>query len=154
VSNSSVRSHRLKVFFDGGCRPNPGRIEVAVVARGLTYFFDELGNGTSNDAEWLALRIALRLAHSLGDREFDLLGDNANVIAQANGLSRCRTLDALTHCAAFQASASCGPPRCIQWLPRTQNLAGIALARRRSLPPAAMTVAGPATRDSPNGRLR
>jgi hypothetical protein len=45
------RRRRLKVYFDGGCRPNPGVIEVAVVARGATYFFDDLGCGTSSDAE-------------------------------------------------------------------------------------------------------
>ena len=132
ATNRSVPSRRLKVFFDGGCRPNPGKIEVAVVARGLTYFFDELGAGTSNDAEWLALRMALRLAQSLGDREFDLIGDSAHVIAQANGTSKCRTPVALAHYAAFLAHAASHPPRRIGWISRTQNLAGIALARRRS----------------------
>ena len=27
---------RTKIFFDGGCRPNPGPIEVAVVAGGAS----------------------------------------------------------------------------------------------------------------------
>lgn len=47
----------LKIFFDGGCQPNPGKIEVAVVTRGQSHFFDDLGRGTSSDAEWLALRL-------------------------------------------------------------------------------------------------
>lgn len=131
VTKGSPPSRRLKVYFDGGCRPNPGRIEVAVVARGVTCFFDDLGVGTSDDAEWLALRAALRLAHSLGGREFDLIGDNAHVIAQANGTSRCRTPQALAHYAAFQDCAAPAPPRRIRWTPRSQNLAGIALAGRR-----------------------
>jgi ribonuclease HI len=50
-----MRPPRLKIFFDGGCRPNPGRIEVALVARGMTYFDDDLGCGSSSDAEWIAL---------------------------------------------------------------------------------------------------
>ena len=54
----------LKIFFDGGCRPNPGVMEVAVVARGVAYFFDNVGCGTSSDAEWLALRLALQLAQT------------------------------------------------------------------------------------------
>ena len=93
---------RLKIFFDGGCRPNPGRIEVAVVARGVSYYFDDLGYGTSSDSEWLALRLALRIGQSLGERDFDLIGDCADVIAQANGSSRCRTEAAAEHRARFQ----------------------------------------------------
>jgi ribonuclease HI len=123
---------RLKIFFDGGSRPNPGPIEVAVVAHGVTHFFDDLGTGTSHDAEWLALRMAQEVAQSLGEPDFDLVGDCANVIAQANGLARCRTPAAADHYAAFRASAAAGAPRRIRWIARTQNLAGIALARRRA----------------------
>ena len=131
---------RLKIFFDGGCRPNPGRIEVAVVARGETYFFDDLGSGTSEDAEWLALRQALQVAHSFGVNDFDLIGDCANVIAQANGTLKCRSQAASEHHAAFGQASAPSPPRRIRWIARTQNLAGIALARRRnggSFPPPA-----------------
>ena len=131
AQKGNQRSRRLKVFFDGGCQPNPGRIEVAVVARGATYFFDDLGQGTSNDAEWLALLEALRLARSLGERDFDLIGDCAHVIGQANGLSKCRSKEALEHRSRFEESAASAPPNRIRWIPRTQNLAGIALARRR-----------------------
>ena len=129
-----ARSRPLKVFFDGGCQPNPGTIEVAVVLGGVVYFFDNLGAGTSNDAEWLALRQALQLAQWQGLQEFDLLGDCANVIDQANGLSKCRTRSALQHRESFQSGAAAGAPRRIRWIARTQNLAGIALARRRNHP--------------------
>lgn len=126
------RERPLKIFFDGGCRPNPGRIEVAVVACGVTHFFDDLGWGTSTDAEWLALRMALQIAQSSGTSDFVLIGDSANVIAQANGRSKCRTQAAQDHLALFtRAPAASHPPR-IRWSPRNQNLAGIALARRRS----------------------
>jgi ribonuclease HI len=127
------RRRRLKVYFDGGCRPNPGRIEAAVVARGAVTFFDDLGTGTSGDAEWLALLAALRLAQSLGESESDLIGDCANVIAQANGASKCRNPAALAHFTRFRDQATGAPPRRIVWTPRAQNLAGIALSRRRML---------------------
>ena len=126
------RFEPLKLFFDGGCRPNPGPIEAAVVVRGVTRFFDDFGSGTSHDAEWLALRTALEIAHSLGETGFDLIGDCANVIAQANGLARCRTEAAAAHYERFHEAAAAAPPRRIRWIPRTRNLAGIALARRRS----------------------
>ena len=127
------RSRRLKIFFDGDCKPNPGRIEVAVVARGATYFFDELGCGTSNDAEWLALLEALRLAQTLGEHDFDLIGDSAHVIGQANGFFKCESQQALEHHSRFKKAAASAPPSRIRWIARTQNLAGIALARRRRL---------------------
>jgi ribonuclease HI len=124
------RGRRLKVFFDGGCRPNPGRIEAAVVARGVTSFFDDLGSGTNEDAEWLALLMALRVAQSLGGGEFDLIGDAAHVIAVANGAAKGRSRRAVDHLERFREAAAAGPPRRVRWIARTQNLAGIALARR------------------------
>ena len=126
-------TRRLKVFFDGGCRPNPGRIEAAVVARGVTYFFDDLGTGTNEDAEWLALHMALRTAQSLGGGDFDLVGDAAHVIAAANGAAKCRGRGARDHLARFREAAAAAPPRQVRWIARTQNLAGIALARRGPL---------------------
>ena len=125
-----MSSRPLKVFFDGGCRPNPGRIEVAVVARGVSYLFDDLGAGSNTDAEWLALIKALELAQKLGEANVVLLGDARAVIAQANGASPCRSAGLLAHRARFMALAALGPPRRIRWISRTQNLAGIALAAR------------------------
>lgn len=125
-----VQRRRLKIYFDGGCRPNPGVVEVAVVARGATYFFDNLGCGTSSDAEWIALRLALQLAHSLGEPEFDLIGDSLEVIGQARGLSPSSSPSAADHLARYEECAARGRPRRLVWTPRQQNLAGIALARR------------------------
>ena len=122
----------LKIYFDGGCQPNPGVLEVAVVARGATYFFDDLGCGTSSDAEWIALRLALQLAHTLGEPDFDLIGDSLEVIRQASGSSRCRSIAAAQHLARYEECAAQGRPRRLVWTPRRQNLAGIALAGRKT----------------------
>lgn len=121
---------RLKVYFDGGCRPNPGAIEVALVARGAAHFFDDLGCGTSSDAEWMALRLALQFAQSLGEHDFDLIGDSLDVIRQASGKSRGRSASAMQHLARYEECAAAGRPRRLVWTPRQQNLAGIALAGR------------------------
>jgi ribonuclease HI len=122
---------RLKIHFDGGCRPNPGRIEAAVVASGVTHFFDDLGDGTNNDAEWLALIAALRVAQTLGVADFVLLGDSAVVIAQANRLQKCRTPALQVHLDAFEALGGTRPAQ-IRKIARAQNLAGIALDQRRN----------------------
>lgn len=120
---------RTKVFFDGGCRPNPGTMEVAVVARGRTTILPDVGIGTSRDAEWLALIQAVIVAKQLGLEDYVLLGDAEDVVAKANGRIKCRETE-LAHWERFQALfTSPGRPhlRCIK---RSQNLAGIALARR------------------------
>lgn len=117
---------RLKIYFDGGCRPNPGAMEAAVVAAGRTTILRELGQGTSADAEWLALIEALKLAQSLDSGDFVLLGDSAHVIAQATGSARCGKATQ-HHLDRFRALAPTLPR--IRYIKRTQNLAGIALAR-------------------------
>jgi len=127
-----LRQRRLKIYFDGGCRPNPGAMEVAVVARGAVHFFDDLGEGTSSDAEWLALRLALQIAQTLDEPDFDLVGDSLEVIRQASGASRARSAAAADHLALYEESAALGRPRRIVWTPRRQNLAGIALAGRHT----------------------
>ena len=120
---------RLKIFFDGGCRPNPGRIEGAVVVGGVPYFFDDLGRGTNSDAEWLALTCALELSQSLGLTNIELVGDALEVIRQAN--RAIRTGHAKHgHAAKVLALIAEKPFARIRWIKREQNLAGIALAAR------------------------
>jgi ribonuclease HI len=120
----------LKIYFDGGCRPNPGAMEIAVVIRGIVHHIDDLGTGTNSDAEWLALLHALRLAQVAGVEDFVLLGDSAVVIGQARGIAKCRGADLRRHLDAFHALAAGCPRVRIRKIGRAQNLAGIALARR------------------------
>lgn len=121
-------STRVKVFFDGGCRSREGLMEAAVVAAGHTTILPDLGSGTSADAEWLALIHALRIARSAGWQDVVLIGDSVDVIAKARGELRCRGTSA-AHLATFRQLAGAAPVR-LRWIRRTQNLAGIALARR------------------------
>lgn len=120
-------SSRMKVFFDGGCRPNPGAIEIAVVAAGHPTILRDLGHGTSLDAEWLALIHALTIARSLNGASFVLIGDAAHVVAKANGTMKCRGAD-IPHLERFRALASTASPPLVRYIKRSQNLAGIALA--------------------------
>jgi ribonuclease HI len=123
-------ARRIKIYFDGGCRPNPGRMETAVVTGGAATVVRDAGIGSSMDAEWLALIAALRLAQDLGLTNFVLLGDAAAVVEQANGAVRARG-EAADHLATFHMLVADGPVPNIRHIKRTQNLAGIALARDR-----------------------
>lgn len=123
-----MSGRRIKIYFDGGCRPNPGAMEIAVVAGGVVEIEREIGTGSSMDAEWLALIAALRLARARGLSDVVLLGDAAAVVAQANGTVRARGT-AAGHLATYRALAGAGPAPRVRHVKRTQNLAGIALAR-------------------------
>lgn len=120
---------RVKVFFDGGCRPNPGQMEVAVVLRGVAHVHYDLGFGTSSDAEWLALIRALELALKADVRDAELIGDSLDVINRARkvldtGQATC------AHEKRLWLLLERGRPARIRWIRREQNLAGIALAAR------------------------
>lgn len=124
-SEAARLSRRTKVYFDGGCRPNPGAMEIAVVTGGSTHIVRDLGHGTSMEAEWLALLHAARIVRERGLRDVVLLGDSVAVVDQANGRVRSRG----GHLAAFQALAAPAAPPRVRHVKRTQNLAGIALAK-------------------------
>jgi ribonuclease HI len=116
-------TQRLRLFFDGGCRPNPGPMESAVVTRGVVYFRHDLGIGDNNDAEWLALLHALDIAEALGADELELLGDSAYVVAHARGGKTCRR----GHLTRFRSRAEAFAKIRVRQVPRSHNLAGIAL---------------------------
>lgn len=128
-----MQRRRLKIYFDGGCRPNPGMMEIAVVARGVTHFLDDIGCGTNSDAEWLALIHALRIAQSLGVSEYILIGDSALVINQANGVAKCRSDPLQRHLDLFKSLTSGQGRVRVRRVGRAQNLAGISLAKRREM---------------------
>jgi len=117
----------LKLFFDGGCRPNPGPIEVAVVTRGQTFFRADVGTGSNSDAEWLALLYALEIAHELGGTDILLVGDSAMVVSRASGTVRPRSRGSMQHLTAFQAKAAKFRRVRLRHVGRSRNLAGIAL---------------------------
>jgi ribonuclease HI len=120
---------RLKLFFDGGCRPNPGRIEAAVVLRGIPHLYDDLGHGTNSDAEWQALICAVELAQSLGLSKVVLIGDAAEVILEANRALSTGQAKHRHSAKLLDLTRGVAVPR-IRWIKREQNLAGIALAAR------------------------
>lgn len=120
---------RTRLFFDGGCRPNPGPMEAAVVLRGQVHRFADLGQGSSTQAEWLALIAALGVAEAEGLEHVELLGDALPVIREANA-ALASGLAPHAQAATFLAAAARLRPARIRWIKRTQNLAGIALAAR------------------------
>jgi ribonuclease HI len=125
-------SKRLKIYFDGGCRPNPGPIETAVVVRGVSHVRTGLPDGDNSEAEWRALIDAVGIAVRLGLDDVVFVGDSALVINQANGRWPCRAAR-LQACLAKLREMSAALPRAgFRQVPRSRNLAGIVLDRLHS----------------------
>jgi ribonuclease HI len=103
-------------------------METAVVIGGRVHVRRDLGPGTGMDAEWLALIQAVSLAGEMGLMEPQFLGDSLAVVNQANGVAKCRGGN-IRHLEAFRALVSAAAPPRIRHIKRSQNLAGIALAR-------------------------
>lgn len=123
-----MRRGAVRVFFDGGCRPNPGRIETAVVVNGVRHVVTDAGYGDNNDAEWLALIAAAVIAADLGIRDVEFVGDSAVVVTQANGVAPCRSEALRAHLTEYRAAIAGFASARVRRVPRSRNLAGIALA--------------------------
>jgi ribonuclease HI len=131
ATHVKMRNTAIKIYFDGGCRPNPGQMETAVVARGVTYHRPDCGYGTNNDAEWLALIHAAEIALGIGALNVVMLGDSAFVVGQADLSAKIRSLQFQAYLDKFESLAGDFTRIRVRKLPRNQNLAGIALAKTR-----------------------
>lgn len=126
---AAVIPSRLKIWFDGGCRPNPGPMMTMVAAAGRVWHRADPGHGDNNDAEWLALLHAVEVARELGVTDPVLLGDSALVVDQASGRVPPRAPRFAARLAEFREMSSAFASLRIRRIGRAQNLAGIALER-------------------------
>lgn len=81
------------VNFDGSARPNPGRMKIGAIIRmngKEERISKEMGWGTNNMAEYLALIEALKKALEMGAEEVEIYGDSTLVIEQLRGNYRVR----------------------------------------------------------------
>jgi len=122
----------MTLYFDGGARPNPGRMEIAVVTRGEVHVRDDVGDGDNCAAEWLALRYAVEIAVAAGVSDVLFVGDARTIVAQALGRWRCRSPQLQPHLAAYQQAIADFTRVHVKYVPRSKNLAGIALSRRHA----------------------
>ena len=117
----------VKIWFDGGARPNPGPIEIAVMIGGRAHIRQGLEPGGNEEAEWTALLHALDLARAAGFEDVILIGDALAVISQALGRQRGRSPWIERYREAAQGFARVR----LRHVRRSHNLAGIALDKAR-----------------------
>lgn len=117
----------MKLFFDGGCSPNPGMMEAAIVSDcgTIKLHFPDLGHGTNNEAEWIGMIMAVLTAVKQ-DRPVTILGDSKLVISQADGVWKCKQPHLQKYLAEFKDIATTAQHAVkLQHVRRHLNLAGI-----------------------------
>ncbi len=79
---------KARIYFDGSARPNPGNMRIGVVVetpKEVVEISKDLGFGTNNVAEYMALIEGLKKALELGARSVEIFGDSRLVIEQIRG---------------------------------------------------------------------
>lgn len=120
----------MTLYFDGGARGQPARMEIGVVAHGHAYILDDVGEGDNCAAEWVALLYAAAIATASGARDVLFVGDARTIVEQALGRWACRSPHLLPHRDAWLQARTAFDRVHVRHVPRSKNLAGITLARR------------------------
>jgi ribonuclease HI len=126
--------HTWRGWFDGSATPNPGRIGIGALLLGPDGERIEISrrapDGTSGDAEYLALLALLEAAIEQEVKELLVYGDSQVIVYDvlqpqvpaATGHDRHRSL-------AFELMARIGTVA-VRWLPRHRNAEADALSQR------------------------
>lgn len=118
-------SAMIKLYFDGGCKPNPGAMEYAVVSEdGEVRLHEKIHDGTNNIAEWIGFLVAVEIARMRGLEEVEILGDSNLVISQAQGLWKVRSPELMTFRDEYDRMKGSFRRIKLTHVPRARNLAG------------------------------
>ena len=118
----------MRFWFDGGARPNPGEMEIAVVVEDpWTVYRQRIGHGTNNLAEWTAFIWGLEIAANAGATRVQIEGDSALVVNQANGLWKVSNPSLRSFHEDFTRLKSSFVSLDIRWIGRDRNPAGLVL---------------------------
>ena len=123
---------KTTMYFDGGCFPNPGTMDVGIVFTGdhNEKFYQLLSQGTNNQAEWYALLMGLELAQTFGITELKIIGDSQLVVKSILGeytVRKAEFIPIYNDCKKILATIDWS----IEYTPRACNLAGIHIEQMR-----------------------
>jgi len=88
-----MKTKRVVIKTDGGAKPNPGPAAIGAVlkdeqGRVITNISQDIGQTTSNQAEYRALITALEKALRLGVSQVEVRSDSELLVKQINGQYR------------------------------------------------------------------
>ncbi|MFA5839868.1 MAG: reverse transcriptase-like protein [Candidatus Margulisiibacteriota bacterium] len=127
---------KLKIYTDGASNGNPGIIGLGIVIHKpneqIERISKEEGYGTNNEAELIAVEVALKKAKELDATEVDVLTDSALTVKWIKKVNKCkkphlksildRILTLIRHFKTFS----------IDWIAREQNADADELANKAS----------------------
>ena len=123
----------VEVWFDGGCRPNPGPAASAAIVRDMNgHTLRHCGraheHATVNVAEWTGFIMGLEAARDLGATEVYAFGDSKLVIEQFSGRYAIHAEDLRPLALAASSVAQTFPGGVTAtWVPRERNAAADAI---------------------------
>lgn len=112
------------IYFDGGCKPNPGKMEICVVIDDESIMDKNVGMGTNNQAEWLSLIVALSESINRGYKDLVIYGDSQLVVNQASGNWKIKNQELRNFYDRFVTLKKMFNSVNIQYVPRDRNKAG------------------------------
>jgi ribonuclease HI len=121
----------MDLYFDGGCKPNPGEMELAVISDcGTVKIYERIGYGTNNVAEWMGFLAAVQHALSV-EGKHRIIGDSKLVVSQANGVWQVKKPELMEYKAIYDEMVKGQAGRLtITHVLRDRNKAGIFLDRK------------------------
>lgn len=107
----------MKVFIDGCCEPNPGKMGIGIHNE-LFSISENAGEGTNNQAEYIALEKALLKLQELGIRDAEIYTDSQLVVNQMNGNWELKSATSLQFVPRLRKILNRNR---LVWIPREQN---------------------------------
>lgn len=127
----------IEIHIDGASKNNNIRdvirrasICVVVPDEGIK-ILDDIGDKTNNQAEWEALIEALKLAQQYGWTSIKIYSDSKLVVEQFNNNWKIKDEHLLSLYVGAKTLAGLLDTVDLQWISRSENLAGIELERRK-----------------------
>jgi len=126
---------RLIMYTDGASRGNPGEAGAGVVIKDSTGKLVKelaryLGQVTNNQAEYAALILGLKAAHSLGAKEVVVHADSELMVKQMNGVYKVKNPDLKDRYTEASAAAAKFRRVVLKYVPREMNREADAMANK------------------------
>ena len=110
----------MRIYIDGICRPNPGEMGIGVYFEDGTEISERAGEGTNNEAEYLALERALKEVHLRGLRNVVIHTDSQLLANQVGGGWKIKSATSRKYVPRIRSLMN-GMDVRLEWIPREQN---------------------------------
>ena len=116
----------MEIYIDGSCKGNPGPMRIAVTVPATSFsIVKDVGNGTNNRAEYMALLYALiYIKHLKTEEEVAIKSDSSLVVNQVNGRYKVKSSSVKPLYQKALRLLRELPNVKVEYIPREENLAG------------------------------